>query len=182
MRITSGLHKGRILNSPKDNKIRPTSDKVRQAIFNSLESNGAIQGARVLDAFCGTGALGLEALSRGAETCDLYDISRQSLGVCKSNVDLLKEDQRTKLISKSILNITMNDDEPPYTLIFLDPPYDKGLVEQAINVLYEKKWMNEDTIFVIEAGKNENISSAHIDIFSTKIYGDTQVLMARAVL
>lgn len=182
MRITSGSHKGRILNSPKDNKIRPTSDKIRQAIFNSLESNGAIQGARVLDAFCGTGALGLEALSRGAEICDFYDISRQSMGVCKSNVDLLKEDQRTKLISKSILNITMNDDESPYTLIFLDPPYDKGLVEQAINALYEKKWMSEDTIFVIEAGKNENISSAHIDIFSTKIYGDTQVLMARSVL
>ncbi len=92
MRIVSGRHGGRRLQVPKNNKIRPTSDKIRGAIFNMLSAREAIDDAHVLDGFCGTGALGLEALSRGAAQALFIDTSKASLSLARENVSALKED------------------------------------------------------------------------------------------
>lgn len=97
MKISGGHLRGRSLKPPKGRDIRPTSDKVRQAIFNMLNARGGVAGARVLDAFCGSGALGLEALSQGADFCHFWDTSPASVALCRENVALLQLEECSKI-------------------------------------------------------------------------------------
>lgn len=179
MRITSGIYKGRKLQTPKNDAVRPTSDKVRQAIFNSLNSRGAIQDAIVIDAFCGTGALGLEALSQGASFCSFFDKDKNSYALCKSNISLLGAENQANL---RLQDVTKTKERPEdieqATLVFLDPPYHKGLVEQAVQSLHAQNWLAPNATFVIETAKDENISDALIGIEDEKIYGDTKIIFA----
>ena len=129
MRIVAGTHRGRILKTPTGSDIRPTSDKVRQAVFNTLNSRGAVVDAVVLDAFCGTGALGLEALSQGAEAAIFMDISATSLNLAKANATLLREEEASSFLLKDAGNPGQRPPSiPPATLLFLDPPYRRNLV------------------------------------------------------
>ncbi|MGB3213195.1 MAG: RsmD family RNA methyltransferase, partial [Alphaproteobacteria bacterium] len=101
MRIVSGKYGGRKIEVPKGDSIRPTSDKVRGAIFNILVSRGAVSGANVLDAFCGTGAMGLEALSRGADSCVFMDIHKPSLDVTRQNIMNLGAVAMSQILQKN---------------------------------------------------------------------------------
>ncbi|MEM7680297.1 MAG: RsmD family RNA methyltransferase, partial [Pseudomonadota bacterium] len=125
MRIVAGLYGGRRLQVPKNRDIRPTSDKVRGAIFNALASRGVVDGVRVLDLFCGTGALGLEALSRGAVYCTFVDKVRESLDLAKANTASLGADELAAFLLQDATKIS--DMPEPYDLVFLDPPYGKDL-------------------------------------------------------
>ncbi len=181
MKITSGLYGGRPLNLPKGKDIRPTSDKVRQAIFNMLDSRGLVRDAYVLDAFCGTGALGLEALSRGAAFCIFIDKSKSSIDLCKENITLLNADNRARTLKADSTKLPFPlHSMKRSSLIFLDPPYNKGLVLPAIITLKENDWIEEDSVFLIETAKNESLLlEEHIQILIEKEYGDTRIILAR---
>lgn len=177
MRVTAGTYKGRKLETPKGRDIRPTSDKIRAAIFNALNSRGRIVNAVVMDAFCGTGALGLEAISQGAEQCYFYDKARSSIDLCKTNIQNLECEEQAKYFLSDVTKAKMNDLKL-VDLVFLDPPYNKNLVLPAIESLKAQKCLSEDVFFVIETDKKEEIKSDVIAIESIKIYGDTKITFA----
>jgi 16S rRNA (guanine966-N2)-methyltransferase len=180
MRITGGIHRSRKLETPKSDAVRPTSDKVRQAIFNMLNARGEVEHAVVIDAFCGTGALGLEALSQGAHFCTFFDKNKNSVQLCKNNIESLGEEKNTKIMLKDVTKINSSSDNfSKATLVFLDPPYHQELVPKAINSLIDNDWLATECFFVIEMAKNETIFSDHIEILNQKIYGDTQIILAQ---
>ncbi|MEM8833316.1 MAG: 16S rRNA (guanine(966)-N(2))-methyltransferase RsmD [Pseudomonadota bacterium] len=178
MRICAGIHGGRVLKTPQNNIIRPTSDKVRQAIFNALQSRGLVEDAIVLDAFCGTGALGLEALSQGASHAYFFDKNKNSYALCKENIVLLKEEDRTDLFLIDATKVKENSLEPA-NLIFLDPPYHKNLIPVTIDSLVQNNWISDDAFFVIETQKDEKIDLSNLDIVFEKEYGDTLIRFAQ---
>ena len=178
MRIIGGTHRSRKLETPKSDAVRPTSDKVRQAVFNMLNSRGAVSGAIVIDAFCGTGALGLEALSQGAKFCTFFDKNKNSIDLCRANISALKEENNTKVMLQDVTKVKSRiDDVPPAELVFLDPPYRQQLVEQAVSALYEADWLSKECVFVIETAKDEALQSELIQQGDEKIYGDTKIIL-----
>lgn len=181
MRLTGGTYRGRILEGPPQGSkfIRPTSDKVRQALFTRLESRGLVENAIVVDAFCGTGALGLEALSRGANCCTFIDKSPDSLGICRKNIAALDLQHKTFLILSDSATLKARQSKTePATLVFLDPPYGLGLIEKAVASLQKDEWVAENAIFVCESEKNWEPTSlfpANLQLLNEKIYGDTRL-------
>lgn len=132
MRIVAGAFRGRRLNTPKGLKTRPTSDRVREAIFNIIAPH--LAGARVLDLFAGTGAMGLEALSRGAESAVFVDESSDAVRLIRSNVTLCGVEDRTRIVQGSVEQALKRicSAGDLFDVIFLDPPYGKGYVEKAL--------------------------------------------------
>jgi len=179
MRIVGGQHRSRTLFTPKDNNVRPTSDKVRQAVFNILNSRGLVVDAVVIDAFCGTGALGLEALSQGARFTSFFDKSKSSLALCQKNINLLKVENQSHVVLKDVTKIGARADHiDPADLIFIDPPYHQDLVTSSIDALIQADWVTDNACFVIETAKDEDISCSSITVELEKTYGDTKVILA----
>lgn len=181
MRITGGLYGGRVLQSPKDSAIRPTSDKVRQAVFNILCGRGLVNEAVVLDAFCGTGALGLEAISRGALCCTFIDKNRSSLDLCRQNYAALKVSAKCSFFLKDAAKPGERPrDAVAANLVFLDPPYAKGLVQQSLTGLGEAGWMADDAAILIESETGFNPEALeNVDIVLVRDYGDTRITLAQ---
>jgi len=123
MRISGGIHRSRLLTSPRGASTRPTSDRVREALFSILESRGAVAGARVLDLYAGTGALGLEALSRGATFATFVDSDRRALEALARNVDALRERKRTRVVALAASRAAVVLAGDGASLVFCDPPY-----------------------------------------------------------
>ncbi|MDY0029805.1 MAG: 16S rRNA (guanine(966)-N(2))-methyltransferase RsmD [Pseudobdellovibrionaceae bacterium] len=179
MRIIGGSCRGRPLKTPKNQDIRPTTDKVRQAIFNALYSRGSVVDMNVLDAFCGTGALGLEALSHGAARVTFADISRTSLGLAKENARDLGVDDRASFLSGDSSKLRMRQDKDrPFDLVFLDPPYRKGLVATTFHALDQGNWLTPSAWIVIEAEKEADLSDMGQPDFD-KAYGDTRIIFVQ---
>lgn len=181
MRIVAGEFGGRRLLTLQGKDIRPTSDKIRGAIFNSLHSRGVVEGANVLDGFCGTGALGLEALSRGAAECTFIDIVRDSLDLAKENAKALGVEERCKFRLKELAKIGQNtENESKFSLIFLDPPYKKNLISPALQILAEGAWLMPDTTLILESEKNlaEDFLGTYT-LLDSRVYGDTKVITLR---
>lgn len=176
MRITGGLLGGRVLDCPKGNSVRPTSDKVRLAIFNMLQSYIDLEGSIVLDAFCGTGALGLEALSRGAEKAIFIDKSKKSLDVCKDNASSLGVMDQCIFLQGDACHIELDE---KFSIVFLDPPYKKNLISPALCNLSQQSCFEKEALCVIETAKDEEVSSDSINVQKEKIYGDTKVILAQ---
>lgn len=157
MRIISGRCKGRKLITPKDHKIRPTSDRVRESLFNILGNH--VEDATVLDLFAGTGALGIESLSRGAESALFLDISDAACRIIKENVTLCKLEHQTRVVqwdlSKKALPPTLM--ETPFSLIFMDPPYDKGFIKTLLDTGNLMDLLDPDGTIVIEHTPKEPI-------------------------
>src|SRR5579859_342821 len=152
MRIIAGTHRGRPLESPEDQRIRPTSDRIRESLFSVLAHRlGGFEGVRVLDAFAGTGALGLEALSRGAASADFIDSDRGALALCRHNATSLG------LTDRAAFHLADATHPPkaaePCELVFLDPPYGKGLAAAAIAALDAAGWLGQGALLVIEADR-----------------------------
>lgn len=178
MRIIGGIHRSRKLETPKSDAVRPTSDKVRQAVFNMLKSGGVLQGASVIDAFCGTGALGLEALSQGAAHCTFFDKDKNSIQLCKNNVLSLREQARTEVFFQDVTKCKIRPDTiGAADLIFLDPPYNKDLIPPTVQSLLEGNWLAPEAFFVMEMDRHETVISPHLEIEGEKIYGDTKILL-----
>lgn len=181
MRITGGIYGGRVLEAPKDRTIRPTSDKVRQAVFNVFNARGLVDGANVLDAFCGTGALGIEALSWGASCCSFMDKNRTSLELCRRNFAALKIDAQHNFLLKDAVKPGIKPAEmPAANLVFLDPPYKQELVQQSLGVLISAGWLARGAHALIEAEKAWNpaaLAEFGHEVLLTRYYGDTQVVL-----
>ena len=148
MRITTGIYKGRALAVPPGDRIRPTSDRMRQAIFNILLQYGLPAGARVIDGFCGSGALGLEALSRGAAHVTFIDTDT---ACCAANVATLKAQDRARIIRRDVREPGAADGAAD--LLFLDPPYGCGLLAPALTALAENGWLAPGAVCVSETEK-----------------------------
>ncbi len=164
MRIISGDLKGRRLNTPRDNKIRPTTDKVKESIFSMLMPY--IEDAVIIDLFSGTGNLGLEAISRGAKHCYFGDKARESLLLTKENIKYCEVENQATLISGEFERVLERIHEKA-DVIFLDPPYKDGLLENCLKKIEETGLLAEDGVIVIERGKREILEDS-IGIF-TKI-------------
>lgn len=179
MRIVAGTHRSRILESPRNDFIRPTSDKVRGAIFNMLQSRGLIEGAIVIDLFCGTGALGLEALSRGADFCLFVDHHPSSLDVTRRNIDTLQETGRARRSRADAGRLGVRPaDMKPATLVFLDPPYAQGLAVPALNSLVAGRWMEEGAHLIVEESQPFDVPEQFHSLLE-KAYGETRVSLLR---
>lgn len=161
MRIIAGKYKGRKIEMPKElgAEVRPTSDFAREAVFNILQhgkffgTSGCIAEREVLDLFCGTGALGLEALSRGARHVTFVDSSRASVAAARRNAEKMGESQNVDFIQLDASKLGRS--RRSYNLVFIDPPYFKGLVLPSIQCLCNGGWLGEGAVVVIEHDNKE---------------------------
>jgi 16S rRNA (guanine966-N2)-methyltransferase len=183
VRITGGAFRGRTLTAPSDASVRPTSDKVRQAVFNILMHNDfgrgfALEGARVADLFAGTGALGIEALSHGASFCLFVDDNAESRGLIRTNVEALGLTGVTKIWRRDATDLgpMAAGAGGPFDLVFLDPPYRKDLIAPALASLGDGKWLSPNALAIVEVAEDEIIPSTDgFELASERVYGDTRV-------
>ncbi|WP_137390229.1 16S rRNA (guanine(966)-N(2))-methyltransferase RsmD [Rhodoligotrophos defluvii] len=180
MRIIAGKARGLTLAGPSDQRIRPTSDRTREAIFNILEHGipgFALEGARVLDLFAGTGALGLEALSRGARFCIFVDEGAVARGLIRRNVEAMAVQGSAKIWRRDATRLGPCAPMAPFELVFADPPYGKGLGEQAVASALAGGWLAPRSLIVLEEAAHAAIRlPAGLHEIDRRVYGDTQVL------
>ena len=163
MRIVAGAHKGRAIAAPKGLATRPTTDRVREAVFNKLAHAPwarPLDGARVIDLFAGSGALGLEAISRGASFCLFVETEAAARGAIRTNVETLQLYGCTKLHRRDATDLGKKPEKmgAPFDLAFLDPPYSKGLGERALAKLVGGFWLAEDALVVLEEARRADFT------------------------
>ena len=160
MRIVAGKFRGKTLLSPNDETIRPTADRVREAVFNILASRIGpnFDGKRVLDLFAGTGALGLEALSRGAANVVFVDNGAEARGLIRDHIEAFGAGGTTKLLRRDATDLGPAGTIRPFDLIFLDPPYGNGLGEGALMSARTGGWIAPDAIIVLEEGRDVTLA------------------------
>lgn len=158
MRITGGHHRSRLLERPPASITRPTKDRLRESLFNRLLNRKEppfLPNAVVLDAFAGSGAFGLEALSHGASKAYFMENDAQALKALQANIISLGERTKSTLIIGDLLHCP--DAVEPMDMIFLDPPYGKELVPKAISTLQEKRWIQRSTLIIAEVAAKERV-------------------------
>jgi 16S rRNA (guanine966-N2)-methyltransferase len=183
VRVTGGAFRGRALAAPPDASVRPTSDKVRQAVFNILMHNDfgigfALEGARAADLFAGTGALGIEALSHGATFCLFVEDSAESRGLIRTNVEALNLTGVTKIWRRDATDLgpMAAGAGGPFDLVFLDPPYRKDLIAPALVSLRDGKWLSQHALAIVETAEDEIIPPTDgFTLASERVYGATRV-------
>ncbi len=160
--------------------LRPTADRVRESLFNVLAGGrygDPIGDARVLDLFAGTGALGLEALSRGASEAVLVDDGKRALGLIRQNLKICGAENRATILRRDATRLGDNPGDP-FNLVFLDPPYGKGLGEKALAAANAGGWLAPGALVVFE--ENAPASPAGFTALDTRRYGDTHISLLRA--
>jgi len=178
VRVIGGSARGRRLHTPRGLSVRPTSDKVKEALFTILTGMmGSLDGCAVLDIFAGTGNLGIEALSRGAACSVFVDSSRNSAALISRNLSLTGFTDRSRVVLRdfcSALGILESEGEV-FQLVFLDPPYQKGLIEKCLEQLQKSSIVDEETVVVAEFSSREDIAESHgrLQQIDKRIYGDT---------
>jgi 16S rRNA (guanine966-N2)-methyltransferase len=180
MRIIAGKHRGRRLLAPAGQTIRPTGDRAREALFDILEHGAPpLQGASFLDLFCGTGAVGLEAHSRGASDVVLIDHDRAALKLAEANIARLGSPPGVRLLAR---DATLLGPAPhPFDLVFLDPPYRSGLAARALAGLARGGWPDEGARIIVElAAKDEPVLPAGYALDRERRYGSARFLFLRA--
>jgi len=183
MRIVGGTMRGRALIAPKDTRVRPTSDKARQAIFNILLHNDfgigfSLEGARVADLFAGTGALGIEALSQGAAFALFVDDAAESRALIRGNVEALGLTGTTKIWRRDATDLgpMAAGSGGPFALAFLDPPYRRDLAGPAMAALLAGGWLSAGALVVVETAAEEDAPSAEgLALLDERGYGDSTV-------
>lgn len=168
MRVTAGKFKGRKLIERPMEHIRPTADMVKQAIFNKLAF--VITGARVLDLFCGTGAIGIEAISRGASEVVLADASHKSIMLTNDNLKLLSSPKEGKIVEGDYKRVLTNI-KGKFDIIFLDPPYKSGIYEDCLKQIKSLDLLAEGGLIVCEHNKEDEFDYSMFKIESEKTYG-----------
>ena len=176
MRIIAGHCRGRRLVQIQGQEIRPTSDRVREALFNII--GPWIRDKRVLDLFAGTGAFGLEALSRGAAEAVFVDGAQASCAVIQKNIDLCRMGDRSFILCHSLGQAPLPQAlfKTPFDLVFLDPPYRQGLADQVLARPEFLSLVAEDSLIIVEQAHKEPLTvHAGLDIFRQKKYSDTMI-------
>src|SRR5215213_11407217 len=174
MRIVGGRFRGRALKGPASDSIRPTSDRLRETIFNILAHgyDDPVSGARVLDLFAGTGAMGLEALSRGAAFALFVDESAGARGLIRENVEALGAGGQSRLFRRDATRMGPAAPNEPFSLVFCDPPYRKGLAERALASCADGGWLTTDALVIIEeASKSEVRLPESFALLETRDFG-----------
>lgn len=187
MKIIAGKLKGHIIQTKKDLSYRPTTSRVKEAIFNILSSgefldfSGSIlKNAVVLDIFGGTGALSFEAVSRGARIATIIDLEKRKIELLKSNIKKLGLIKQISILQASAINMPYADKQ--YNLIFLDPPFNKNFISPTIDSLLDKQWLQNQAVIVIETQKNEqyNLPEKFFQI-TERIYGCAKLKIFRYI-
>jgi 16S rRNA (guanine966-N2)-methyltransferase len=182
MRIVGGRLRGRALAAPKSQAIRPTADRLREALFNVLVHayDDPIRNARVLDLFAGTGALGLEALSRGAAFALFVDDDAQARALLRENVAALGLGGASRIFRRDAAKLGMAHPVEPFSLAFLDPPYGKDLAQKALLSARAGGWLLPDALIVVEeAAKAAFAAPAGFDELERRRYDDTALIVLR---
>jgi 16S rRNA (guanine966-N2)-methyltransferase len=160
MRIVGGRFRGKTLTSPGDESIRPTADRVRESVFNILGSRlgPSLAGLRVLDLFAGTGALGLEALSRGAAHVIFVDTGTEARGLIRDHIEAFGAGGVSKLLRRDATTLGPAGTMGPVDLVFLDPPYGQGLGERALVSLRAGGWLKPETVLLLEEAREVELT------------------------
>ncbi|MCX7354554.1 MAG: 16S rRNA (guanine(966)-N(2))-methyltransferase RsmD [Alphaproteobacteria bacterium] len=185
MRIVAGKHRGRRLAAPEGASVRPTSDRARESLFNVLahrplrtDGQPVLTDARVLDVFAGTGAMGLEALSRGAAHATFVERDRATLAVLEKNVATVGEQARTTILRADALSPPPA--KTPANLAFLDPPYGENLAAPALAALAKGGWLEAGAIIVVEIGKKESLAAPPaFSLLDERQYGAARLILLR---
>lgn len=180
MRIIAGTHKGRALTAPPGAATRPTSDRARESVFNVLAHADwapPISGARVMDLFAGSGALGLEAMSRGAAFCLFVETGAAARGAIRDNIEALGLFGSTRLHRRSATDL---GDKPAgvgerFDLVFLDPPYQQDLIAPALAALIAGQWLQDGALAVAEMSSQERPHFPGWDVLDERDYGAARV-------
>lgn len=187
MRIVGGRHRGRRILAPPGEAVRPTSDRAREALFNILShgkyaaAGPPFAGARVLDGFAGTGAIGLEALSRGASAAIFVERDRAALDALRRNIVSLGETDRARILAIDATQPSRTAE--PCALAFLDPPYQSGLAAPALAALAEAGWLGGGALVVVELAAREAFAApAGFSLLEERVYGAARLVFLRAPL
>jgi 16S rRNA (guanine966-N2)-methyltransferase len=179
MRIVGGRLKGRALKTPASREIRPTSDRLREAMFDILAHRyvGRLEGARVVDLFAGTGALAIEALSRGASFALLVDNGVDARALLRANVEALGLGGVTRIWRADATSLGRAPSGPRFDLAFLDPPYDRGFAGLALAGLLDGGWLAPDALVVVEeSAKAAMVAPDGLELADERAYGDTKLV------
>ena len=182
MRIVGGRLRGRALAAPKSQAIRPTADRLREALFNILVHayGDPVTGARVLDLFAGTGALGLEALSRGAAFALFIDDGAEARALLRENVAALGLGGVTRIFRRDARKLGMVHPVEPFSLAFLDPPYGRGLAEAALASARAGGWLTPAALIVVEEAASAAFAAPEgFDELERRRYDDTALIVLR---
>ncbi|MBN9042732.1 MAG: 16S rRNA (guanine(966)-N(2))-methyltransferase RsmD [Rhizobiales bacterium 62-47] len=185
MRVVGGRLKGRNIAAPSSRDIRPTADRLRESVFNILlhAYGDPIAGARVLDLFAGTGALGIEAVSRGAMFVLFVDNGAEARALLRNNVEALGLGGTTKVYRRDATQLGPAHPVEPFSLVLLDPPYGKGLAEKALASLRDGGWLTPDALLVVEESKAANFTAPEgFEQLERRAYDDTEFVFLRAVI
>lgn len=185
MRIVGGRHRGRRLVVPPGSDVRPTADRLREALFNILEHAGfgeggtsVVRDAVVLDAFCGTGALGFEALSRGAAAATMMDTSGAALDGVRRMAAVLGEEARVSVLQLDAAS--PGAARRTHSLVFLDPPYGEGLAEPALTALATRGWIGDGALVIVETGAKEVLEKpVDFEKLGERRYGAAKITLLR---
>ncbi|HEU5047739.1 MAG TPA: 16S rRNA (guanine(966)-N(2))-methyltransferase RsmD [Rickettsiales bacterium] len=185
LKIIAGKYRGKRIEIKENAKIRPTGSKARGAIFNILmhgqfgaSGHSPLIGKPVLDLFCGTGALGLEALSRGASHVTFVDESQASLSLARTNVQHLGEEENARFVRSDSSSLPKS--YKTHSLAFLDPPYNSGLAPKSLKSLHMQGWLEPDAVIVAELAHKETLEPPeHFTVFDERHYGNTKIVFLR---
>jgi 16S rRNA (guanine966-N2)-methyltransferase len=187
VRIVSGRFRGKAIVTPEGRDTRPTSDRARQAVFNILEHAAwapALEELRVIDLFAGSGALGLEALSRGAAFCLFVETDEDARGAIRDNIDAYGLFGCTRLHRRDATDLGLKPASAgaPFDLAFLDPPYGNGLAEQALAELLKGEWLAQNAVAVVERGVREPpLAVPGFEVLDERTYGIAKVAFVKTI-
>ncbi len=186
MRITGGIHRSRLLRAPRGAQTRPTSDRVREALFAIVGARRELGGTRVLDLYAGTGALALEALSRGAARATLVESAKSALVAIAANVDALAMRSQARIIASTVERATRAiAEEAPFDLVLADPPYAlvaTGEVSRALDRLAAAELLAEGALVVVEhASADRPPAMTRLGLEESRRYGDTSLSLFAAL-
>lgn len=178
MRIVGGEFRGRVLAAPKSNAIRPTTDRTRESLFNILAHAhpGVLDATRVLDLFAGTGAVGIEALSRGAKSALFVENSVEGRSLLWENIDALGLHGRARILRRDATQLGPASNIEPFQLVFADPPYGKGLGEKALFAAHAGGWLAPGAVAILEERADAQVIVDPVFKFiEERSFGDTKM-------
>lgn len=171
MRIISGSRRGHKLLEFTGQDVRPTTDRVKESVFNIIQS--FIPDARVLDMFSGSGALSFEALSRGADSAVCIDTDKRSVDIIRKNAQALRFEDRCEILNMSCMDY-VNRDCGKFDVIFLDPPYNKGFIEPALDAIVKNELLSDDGVIMLESDNTDFYGEVEgLTIYRQRKYGRT---------
>lgn len=182
MRIVGGDFRGRILRGPTTTAVRPTSDRLRESVFNILAHgyDDPLVDARVIDLFAGTGALGLEAMSRGAAFALFVDDGAEARSLIRENVETLGVAGRTRIFRRDATKLGDAPAGPPFDVAFLDPPYGQDLAPRALAALHDGGWLAPGALAIVEEAADVALDEQPgYETLERRAYGDTQFVFFR---